>query len=445
MEINLFKKLLLNNLIMQSMKKLYLLIIFFNCLNVRAQWVQIEEPDSSDLCFRAIQFPAKDTGFVANHNGIYKTVDGGVSWIYTNIEGSFSKIDFIGVDTGIVCCGITGGENLIRTYNGGETWQFPSQFYIVAQDVELLPNGDIFMVENAGDVLLHHFTDFYNNYVDSEFWQGYGNDIDFPSENIGYISGYIDNFDSASVVIRSFDGGFNWYNTLPSADGPENEISFPTPEIGYGRGHVKNQIWKSTDSGFTWELLPFEFRPDLDPIAVSIVKIYFFNDTVGYAGIQTFPEPFVYHYQVFRTMDGGVSWDSTSFSEDDIGPTDIYCTDPLTCYLTTCGGGIYKTTNGGGNLDTTIIINQLNEVNPLKSLNVYPNPAKNKIIIAINNPLNINSSSNISICDLSGKNILQIEIKSIETEIDVSQFAAGIYFVKIFLNGNNFIQPLMIE
>jgi len=76
---------------------------------------------------------------------------------------------------------------------------------------------------------------------------------------------------------------------------------------------------------------------------------------------------------------------------------------------------------------------------------IFPNPANDKIILSIDNQSNINSSSNISIYDLSGKNILQIEIKSSETEIDVSQFVAGIYFVKIFVNGNNFIQPLIIE
>lgn len=405
------------------MGKITLILLIFSCNFAKAQWFQIEEPDPEDLCFRAIQFPVEDTGFVVNHLGIGKTVDGGESWVYTNIEGSFSKVDFIGVDTGIVCCGITGGENLIRTYNGGETWQFPTQFFIVAQDVELLENGDIFFVENTGDVLLHHFTDFYNNYEDSELWQGYGNDIVFPNENSGYIAGYIDKFDSASVVVRTFDGGYNWFNTLAIADGPETEISFPSPAIGYGRSHYPNRIWKSIDFGNTWELLPFEFRPDLDPTQVSIVKIYFFNDTVGYVAVQTIPEPFVYHYQIFRTTDGAVTWDLTSFSEDDIGPTDIFCTDPFECYMTTCGGGIYKTTNGGI-IDTgQVAISNILTMD----ITIYPNPTSGIILVeGISNALDAPDITNLFGQKINYKILSLEETKII---IDLTNLPCGIYYI----------------
>jgi hypothetical protein len=93
-------------------------------------------------------------------------------------------------------------------------------------------------------------------------------------------------------------------------------------------------------------------------------------------------------------------------------------------------------------IDEGVEINSLQNEN---GISVYPNPATDKIIISINSQLNGNSSSNISICDISGKNIFQIEIKSSETEIDVAEFVSGIYFVKILVNGTNFIQPLIIE
>ena len=88
------------------------------------------------------------------------------------------------------------------------------------------------------------------------------------------------------------------------------------------------------------------------------------------------------------------------------------------------------------------------EINSLQNENgifIFPNPANDKIILSIDNQFNINSSSNISICDLSGKNILQIEIKSSETEIDVSQFVSGIYFVKVIVGGKQFEHKLIIE
>ena len=93
-------------------------------------------------------------------------------------------------------------------------------------------------------------------------------------------------------------------------------------------------------------------------------------------------------------------------------------------------------------IDEGVGINSLQNENGIL---IYPNPATNKIILSIDNQSNINSSSNISICDLSGKNILQLEIKSGETEIDVSDYAAGIYFVKVIVGGKQFEHKLIIE
>ena len=93
-------------------------------------------------------------------------------------------------------------------------------------------------------------------------------------------------------------------------------------------------------------------------------------------------------------------------------------------------------------IDEGVGINGLEGEN---AISIYPNPVNDKIILSINTQFNTNSSSYISICDLSGKNILQIEIKLSETEIDVSQFIAGIYFVKVMVDGNHFVQKLIIE
>ena len=93
-------------------------------------------------------------------------------------------------------------------------------------------------------------------------------------------------------------------------------------------------------------------------------------------------------------------------------------------------------------IDEGVEINSLHNEN---GIFIFPNPANDKIILSIDNQSNINSSSNISICDLSGKNILQMEIKSSETEIDVSDYAAGIYFVKVIVGGKQFEHKLIIE
>ena len=103
--------------------------------------------------------------------------------------------------------------------------------------------------------------------------------------------------------------------------------------------------------------------------------------------------------------------------------------------------------DGVDNNCNEVIDEGFNSIETLSGLaiKIYPNPARNKMILSIDNQFNINSSSYISICDISGKNILQIEIKISESEIDVSEFASGIYFVNVIVDRNQFVQKLIIE
>jgi hypothetical protein len=78
-------------------------------------------------------------------------------------------------------------------------------------------------------------------------------------------------------------------------------------------------------------------------------------------------------------------------------------------------------------------------------ISIYPNPANDKIILTINTQFNINSSSNISICDLSGKIISHLSIKANKTEIDLSKYTAGIYFVRVIVKDNQYVQKLIME
>ncbi|MFI5173101.1 MAG: T9SS type A sorting domain-containing protein, partial [Chitinophagales bacterium] len=76
---------------------------------------------------------------------------------------------------------------------------------------------------------------------------------------------------------------------------------------------------------------------------------------------------------------------------------------------------------------------------------IYPNPSSDKIIISLSsNPL-ITDHSLLILTDLSGKTISEINITSPDTEIDVSAFPAGIYFVRMMIDGEQFIQKLIIE
>ncbi len=73
---------------------------------------------------------------------------------------------------------------------------------------------------------------------------------------------------------------------------------------------------------------------------------------------------------------------------------------------------------------------------------VYPNPASNEIIISVGALITPHSS--LIITDLAGKIIYQNELTAEETIINVSDYASGIYFVQLNINGE-FISDKFIK
>ncbi|MFI5173102.1 MAG: T9SS type A sorting domain-containing protein [Chitinophagales bacterium] len=67
---------------------------------------------------------------------------------------------------------------------------------------------------------------------------------------------------------------------------------------------------------------------------------------------------------------------------------------------------------------------------------IYPNPSSEKIIISLSSTQLTTHNSPLAITDLSGKTISEINITSPETEIDISGFPDGIYFVRINFEKN---------
>ncbi len=78
-----------------------------------------------------------------------------------------------------------------------------------------------------------------------------------------------------------------------------------------------------------------------------------------------------------------------------------------------------------------------------ESFSIYPNPAKNSIFINLKN--GFNTHSNISITDVLGKEIYQLNAVNAELEIDISKLMNGIYFVKLSDEKGIFTQKFIKE
>jgi len=98
------------------------------------------------------------------------------------------------------------------------------------------------------------------------------------------------------------------------------------------------------------------------------------------------------------------------------------------CRVTKAATGCYKNSNA------IAVSVPCREEDPTNNsiINVYPNPATSSVFISINQLTNCNSQ--LTIADCTGKIITSFENVSSSSEIDISFYPVGMYFITIRVN-----------
>lgn len=204
------------------------------CSFAASQWNQQSFP-TTEYLWKA-RLATEQTGWIAGHDYIYKTTNGGSSWIVQDTTGgacdAMSVIDaqtmlyqkWNGVST----------RGIRRTSDGGVTW-------------------------NTVDTLQHYYAD-----------------MCFPTAAIGFTSGY--DVSKKPVVMKTTDGGVHWVVASKDFPKPKFEltgISFPDTSNGWAISY-DGFVYRTTDGGSTWAYQDsLEMAPYRD--------IEFANKDTGYA------------------------------------------------------------------------------------------------------------------------------------------------------------------
>lgn len=318
-------------------------------------------------------------GFFNLECKIWKTTDGGNSWVIQTTGGAnyLMNLYFINENFGFAYGGPTYSE-VVRTTNGGATWQMVSQESYVAASMCFIDslkgvygceNGRLFKTSDGGltwsfalcpsslDIMSIHFI---NSTTGFGFGAGSvyvkttdgGNSWEEFSLGIGGYRVYHDAALTANgtmnivgtygAMIRTTNSGATFISQPYVTEHSISDIEFVDVNTGYAvAGFGDGDILKTTNGGSTWV-------SQVSSYTLPLYGISFLNAETGYlAG----------SINIKKTTNGGANWVNVYTSSINEIFGDIFFTDVNTGYAVGSYGKLLKTTNGGSSWTPSTIPN----------------------------------------------------------------------------------------
>jgi len=192
---------------------------------------------------------------------------------------------------------------VFKTFNKGEDWEQRSLVYRLGELAENFNSSDITVME-----------------VD-------------PQDNQALYVGTVDR-----GIYYTYNGAAGWNQTL-SGSGKINAIAISPKETCIIYAAIGNRVYKSTDCNRHWQYKLIETRSDPNNVINTLTVDPFYTARI-YAGTSG--------KGLFRSDDGGYSWHSVNYFNDQVVKILINKTNSNIIYVATAGQGIYKTADGGG-------------------------------------------------------------------------------------------------
>lgn len=422
-------------------ERVLIILLIFSCRNLTAQWDIIQTIPG---CY-AVDFVNDSTGLLVHNmiDGSYilKTVDYGVTWdtvaAYTPAYFFYDVV--FASDSVAFACG--GPDLFLKSLNGGNTWFDPT----VGQDpffTDLFFISDLlgYGANGGGNSRLGVTIDGGLTWGLNEMFGG--KDLHFYGECDGGTvigTGFFNTSDCANVW--DYDTIETINRTWKTIWMQNSDILFIGATGGFGTHYGFNygSIGRSFDGGDTFYILDI-------PYTSTISDLVFTDELTGYAGCSPFDG---YQYSILKTIDGGETWgyqeiDMNPLFDDYSGIHEIDCPSPGFCYAV--GGGIYRTTNGGGEIyEAWVEVGTSEAVHEKVSLNVYPNPALSSISIA-NQKWKTGEELQLHIYDVLGKLVFSRKVRYANPlEIDVSSLPSGTYAIHAECDGEHGVKWFVKE
>jgi photosystem II stability/assembly factor-like uncharacterized protein len=418
-----------------------LLLLLSVVLETQAQWVHQPFPSAEYLW--KVRFVDTLTGWVLGQSHIYKTSDGGNSWMpQDSVIGGGDVLTALNRDT-VFWANFTGvppyTRGLRRTTNGGLTWSTVDTLPLYWTELKFVGDNVGYAVGGTTpdfNPIVRKTTDGGASWTTN--WIGSGGSelegVSFVDAQRGWIISYY-----RGLVYRTTDGGTNWVLQDSTGHGygdgwvPMRDICFVTADSGWAVGGISGlpAIARTTNGGTSWTYV----RP---PIGSSFREVAMRNSRLGWcAGMNND----IRH--IARTTDGGETWSAQDFS-----PAASAGFESISMITDRVGwavgpSGVYKTVNGG------IVSVPYDESVPhgFTLDQNYPNPFNPTTKITYSIPSR--SSVKLSVCNILGQEVMtlvneQQEAGGHEARFDGSNLASGVYIYRLTSGQNVFTRKMIL-
>lgn len=390
------------------------------------QWTSLSSGTSNDL--KSVFFTNTNTGYTVGSYGIIlKTVNGGSTWTESSVG--------------------------LNTHLNSVFFTDPNTGYAVGKNLQ--NNGVIYKTTDAG-ISWTILTNTISNVLNAVY---------FPTANIGFAVG------PDGLIIKTTDFGLTWI-TLPGGTTQTlNGVHFPSVTTGYVVG-LNGTILKTTNGGATWNVLSVNTSDHLRSVSFN-------NQTKGCICGD--------NGTMLTTSNGGITWNLVNIYANSNQLNSVYClpsstsamyiaysvgstgkfftgllaedwlayptsasqtlTSVFFCnydtgYIVGASGVIFKTTVGGNFFVGTDELSQRNQ-----KLEIYPNPSSSVMTIDMKN--SSNTPVTIELVSLTGILMKRFDFGNLtvgrnKEQINVESLSPGIYFLTANVDGERFIQKVVI-
>lgn len=400
-----------------------------------------------------------------SYGGLHTAQNSGTTYTNANNQSGFfnlKRIKFADTQNGWAA---GEGYNLLKTTNGGTTWTSmnPSYYVDYVNDMAVLSPNKVIVV--AGDInnngsKVITTTNGGTTFTEQILSTSGLNAISFPNATNGYIVG------NNGVAFKTTNGGTSYSAITTGITNNHTEVFFVTGQLGFVVSEW-GEIRKTINSGNTWTVLngsgmgttkQIYFTDILNgytvneygavfrttdggtsfiPVGQSCLQtpfdMQFINDSTGFV-VGSFVNA---SCDVSYTTNYGQTWNSMTFPYEYAG-WGVYAFDTANVYLVGQNQAIIK--SGDGNIVTSV--HKASHADLSKGYSIFPNPGNGIFHIEqfYNNATEI---IKLEVFTGSGNLVFSTTVNSKNTQLDLSNFSNGLYYVRI--TGKDSISNLKIS